>query len=81
MYVWLRKFVLFRSSLVVMRHESEQQVCFTDTATYRYMKEIEKAIHGTYYLNHQIVRCPLAFIIQGYEKKINCIFQNWLYIK
>ena len=39
-----------------MRHDSEQQVCFTDTATYRYMKEIEKVIHGPYYLNQQIVR-------------------------
>ena len=59
MYVWLRKFVLFRSSLVVMRHDSEQQVCFTDTATYRYMKEIEKVIHGPHYLNHQILRYPI----------------------
>ena len=44
------------AGLVVMRHDSEQQVCFTDTATYRYMKEIEKVIHGPYYLNQQIVR-------------------------
>ena len=77
LYVWLRKFVLFRSSLVVMRHDSEQQVCFTDTATYRYMKEIEKVIHGPYYLNHQIV---LRLSHKFGWRLIICL-SNWLYIK
>ena len=52
-----------------MRHDSEQQVCFTDTATYRYMKEIEKVIHGPYYLNQQIVRW------YGWESD-----GDWLYV-